>query len=36
MKNAIIVVTAAYGNAHVTAMGGQQAVLPIIAAAGAD
>ncbi|WP_313048001.1 sugar phosphate isomerase/epimerase family protein [Atlantibacter subterraneus] len=36
MKNAIIVVTAAYGNSRVTAMGGQQALLPIIAGAGAD
>jgi len=36
MKNAIIVVTAAYGNSRVTELGGQQALLPIIAAAGAD
>lgn len=36
MKNAIIVVTAAYGNTRVAAMGGQQALLPVIAGAGAD
>ncbi|WP_165431549.1 sugar phosphate isomerase/epimerase family protein [Atlantibacter hermannii] len=36
MKNAIIVVTAAYGNSRVTELGGQQTLLPIIAAAGAD
>lgn len=36
MKNAIIVVTAAYGNSRVAAMGGQTALLPIIAGAGAD
>ncbi|WP_313068597.1 sugar phosphate isomerase/epimerase family protein [Atlantibacter hermannii] len=36
MKNAIIVVTAAYGNSRVTELGGQQALLPIITAAGAD
>lgn len=32
----IMVVTAAYGHQHVRAMGGQQALLPIIAAAGAQ
>ncbi len=36
MKRKIIVVTAAYGNEHIREMGGQQAVLPIIADAGAD
>lgn len=36
MKREIIVVTAAYGQQQVRAMGGQQALLPIIAAAGAD
>jgi len=36
MKREVIVVTAAYGHTRIKAMGGQQAVLPIIAAAGAD
>lgn len=36
MARKIIVVTAAYGNDRVAAMGGQPAVLPVIAAAGAD
>lgn len=36
MKREIIVVTAAYGQQQVKAMGGQQALLPVIAAAGAD
>ncbi|WP_308561692.1 sugar phosphate isomerase/epimerase [uncultured Klebsiella sp.] len=36
MARKIIVVTAAYGNDHVKALGGQSAVLPFIAAAGAD
>lgn len=36
MKRKIIVVTAAYGNDQIQAMGGQQAVLPIVANAGAD
>lgn len=36
MKNAIIVVTAAYGRSRVAALGGQQALLPVIADAGAD
>ncbi|MTD28015.1 sugar phosphate isomerase/epimerase family protein [Erwinia sorbitola] len=36
MKREVIVVTAAYGQKQVAAMGGQQALLPIIAAAGAD
>lgn len=36
MKRKIIVVTAAYGNEQIHAMGGQQVVLPIIADAGAD
>lgn len=36
MARKIIVVTAAYGNDRVAAMGGQQALLPVIAAAGAD
>lgn len=36
MKREVIVVTTAYGRAQIKALGGQQAVLPIIAAAGAD
>lgn len=36
MKREVIVVTAAYGQKQVVALGGQQALLPIIAAAGAD
>lgn len=36
MKRHIIVVTAAYGYAHVRAAGGQIAMLPVIARAGAD
>lgn len=36
MKPEIIVVTAAYGHQHVAELGGQQALLPIIAEAGAD
>lgn len=36
MKREVIVVTAAYGQQQVSALGGQQALLPIIAAAGAD
>ncbi|WP_168401274.1 sugar phosphate isomerase/epimerase [Erwinia amylovora] len=36
MKRDVIVVTAAYGQQQVAALGGQQALLPIIAAAGAD
>ena len=36
MKRDVIVVTAAYGQQQVSALGGQQALLPIIAAAGAD
>ena len=36
MKREVIVVTAAYGQKQVAALGGQQALLPIIAAAGAD
>jgi sugar phosphate isomerase/epimerase len=36
MKREIIVVTAAYGQQQVASLGGQQALLPIIAAAGAD
>jgi hypothetical protein len=36
MKRKIIVVTAAYGSEQIKAMGGQQAVLPLIANAGAD
>ncbi|EOI5778069.1 sugar phosphate isomerase/epimerase [Cronobacter malonaticus] len=36
MEREIIVVTAAYGNDKIKALGGQQAVLPIIAGAGAD
>lgn len=36
MKRKIIVVTAAYGNEQIRAMGGQHHVLPLIAAAGAD
>ena len=36
MKRDVIVVTAAYGREQIKAMGGQQAVLPIVAAAGAD
>ncbi|PKH23640.1 xylose isomerase [Enterobacterales bacterium CwR94] len=36
MKREIIVVTAAYGQQQVNALGGQSALIPIIAAAGAD
>ena len=36
MARKIIVVTAAYGHDRVSALGGQQALLPVIAAAGAD
>lgn len=36
MKPEVIVVTAAYGHDRINALGGQQSVLPIIAAAGAD
>ena len=36
MARKIIVVTAAYGNVHVKALGGQSAVLPFIAGSGAD
>lgn len=36
MKRKIIVVTAAYGSEQISAMGGQRAVLPLIANAGAD
>lgn len=36
MPRKIIVVTAAYGHDRIAAMGGQQALLPIIASAGAD
>ena len=36
MARKIIVVTAAYGNDHVKSLGGQAAVLPFIANAGAD
>ena len=36
MKRKVLVVTAAYGYQQVREMGGQQALLPIIAAAGAD
>ncbi|WP_058910529.1 sugar phosphate isomerase/epimerase family protein [Entomohabitans teleogrylli] len=36
MERKIIVVTAAYGHEYIAAMGGQQAVLPTIAAGGAD
>lgn len=36
MKREVIVVTAAYGREQIAAMGGQQAVVPIVAAAGAD
>lgn len=36
MARKIIVVTAAYGHDRVAALGGQQALLPVIAAAGAD
>jgi sugar phosphate isomerase/epimerase len=36
MPRTIIVVTAAYGHDRITALGGQQALLPIIANAGAD
>ncbi|HAT1650528.1 TPA: sugar phosphate isomerase/epimerase [Klebsiella oxytoca] len=36
MARKIIVVTAAYGNDHVKALGGQSAVLPFIAGSGAD
>ena len=36
MARKIIVVTAAYGNHHVKALGGQSAVLPFIAGSGAD
>ncbi len=36
MQPEVIVVTAAYGHDRINALGGQQALLPIIAAAGAD
>ncbi len=36
MERKIIVVTAAYGHDRIAALGGQQALLPIIASAGAD
>lgn len=36
MKREVIVVTAAYGREKIDELGGQQALLPIIAAAGAD
>lgn len=36
MERKIVVVTAAYGHDRIAALGGQQALLPIIAAAGAD
>lgn len=36
MQRKIIVVTAAYGHTHIEALGGQIALLPIIAEAGAD
>lgn len=36
MKREVIVVTAAYGHQQIAALGGQQALLPIIARAGAD
>ena len=36
MKPEVIIVTAAYGQDRINALGGQRAVLPIIAAAGAD
>lgn len=36
MKRDVIVVTAAYGRDRINALGGQQAVIPIIAAAGAQ
>ncbi|MBZ7660597.1 sugar phosphate isomerase/epimerase family protein [Klebsiella pasteurii] len=36
MARKIIVVTAAYGNDHIKALGGQSAVLPFIAGSGAD
>lgn len=36
MKSEVIVVTAAYGRDQITAAGGQQAMLPIVAASGAD
>lgn len=36
MKREVIVVTAAYGHAKIAELGGQQALLPIIAAGGAD
>ncbi|HEY1844758.1 MAG TPA: sugar phosphate isomerase/epimerase [Buttiauxella sp.] len=36
MERKIIVVTAAYGHDRITALGGQQALLPVIAGAGAD
>lgn len=36
MKREVIVVTAAYGREKIAALGGQQAVVPIVAAAGAD
>jgi sugar phosphate isomerase/epimerase len=36
MEREVIVVTAAYGREKIAALGGQQAVVPIVAAAGAD
>ncbi|MGB9095392.1 sugar phosphate isomerase/epimerase family protein [Erwinia sp.] len=36
MTREVIVVTAAYGREQIAALGGQQAVVPIVAAAGAD
>lgn len=36
MKNEVIVVTAAYGRDQIATLGGQQAVIPTVAAAGAD
>lgn len=36
MKREVIVVTAAYGREQIAALGGQQAVVPIVAAAGAE
>lgn len=36
MKSEVIVVTAAYGREQIAALGGQQAVIPTVAAAGAD
>jgi len=36
MKSEVIVVTAAYGREQIAALGGQQAVIPTVSAAGAD